>query len=612
MKRVCGAGAAVLAVAALLATPAAATPLPDLLADTDRDGRLTAADERGEDVWTSARGAIALPNVDDDQRRCQVSDADLEAVDITVDRRLAACNDAADSVVNGPADQADLAPMRIGALPGVSTARLTVAPAESARVFVRRDGGFVPLTPENNGVLTAADLKHGVDLAVEGRDVVRDRTVWDAVVTATLEVPGRGTDRVQLRVAPLLVQNDLQPAATVFAGKPGDGPGWPSKAQPWPIADGVPGEWPAFSSSLRAAIGTQVETRFVQGSPGWWKDMWWQDTFEPATVSMPVRDGVQSMRVMIRSANRWRLAGSDGALHTSLRPAGRHLFRHLRGPGVGVVQEFTEQLLPNEDDSLNSTGNIESLPPYRGFPHGRLLYGSAPDRTPNQAFVGLLTGQGQQPPVVIDTSWLLVGHADETVHVIPAPGERGWTLMVADARMAEGMLRDIAGRGLGDTRLFADTQAPHRPTVAGLLADQDFLRGNEDAARHIDRQLSVLMAETGIRPEELVRVPVLWAVDGVRGNGDPLYSAFSPSIPNGLSVTPQRFAAPDPHGPVVDGRDVFRDVTEKALRRNGVAVSWVEDFFWAHLGKGEVHCATNAWRDTGSGRWWEQRGMSGA
>nr|CEL12827.1 Protein-arginine deiminase type III [Kibdelosporangium sp. MJ126-NF4]CTQ98513.1 Protein-arginine deiminase type III (EC 3.5.3.15) [Kibdelosporangium sp. MJ126-NF4] len=594
-------------VTALLATPAAAIPLPDLLADTDRDGRLTAADERGEDVWTASRGAIVLPNVDDDQRHCQVSDAELEAVDIAVDRRLAACHDAADSVVNGPADEADLAPMRIAALPGARTARVTVAPAGAARVFVRRDDGFVALTPENDGVLTAADLKHGVNLAVEGRDVVRDRAVWDGVVTVTLEVPGQGADRVQLRVAPLMLQHDLQPATTVFAGKPGDGPGWPAKAQPWPIADGVPGEWPAFSSSLRTATGPQVETRFVQGSPGWWKDMWWQDTFEPATVSMPVRGGEQSMRVMIRSANRWQLADTDGTLRTSLRPAGRQLFRHLRGPGVGVVQEFTEQLLPHEDDSLNSTGNVESLPPYRGFPHGRLLYGATPNRMPNQAFVRLLTGQGQQPPVVIDTSWLLVGHADETLHVVPAPGERGWTLMVADPRMAEGMLRKIADQGMGGTRLFENTQSPQRPTVAELLADEKFLRGNEDAARHIDRQLSVLLAETGIAAEELVRVPVLWAVDGVSEAGDPLYSAFSPSIPNGLSVTPERFAAPDPHGPVVNGRDVFRDVTEKALRRNGVTVSWVEDFFWAHLGKGEVHCATNAWRDTGDRRWWDKQ-----
>jgi protein-arginine deiminase len=31
----------------------------------------------------------------------------------------------------------------------------------------------------------------------------------------------------------------------------------------------------------------------------------------------------------------------------------------------------------------------------------------------------------------------------------------------------------------------------------------------------------------------------------------------------------------------------------------------VENFFWSHLGGGEVHCATNELRDTRStDRWW--------
>jgi protein-arginine deiminase len=56
---------------------------------------------------------------------------------------------------------------------------------------------------------------------------------------------------------------------------------------------------------------------------------------------------------------------------------------------------------------------------------------------------------------------------------------------------------------------------------------------------------------------------------------------------------------------IVNGRDVFRQATERALRRNGVRVHWVEDFFWAHLGGGEVHCATNALRNTSrTTPWW--------
>jgi protein-arginine deiminase len=81
---------------------------------------------------------------------------------------------------------------------------------------------------------------------------------------------------------------------------------------------------------------------------------------------------------------------------------------------------------------------------------------------------------------------------------------------------------------------------------------------------------------------------------------------------NGLSLTEHQFAAPDPHGPRSNGRDVFRQATERALVRNGVQVHWVEDFFWAHLRGGEVHCATNAFRDTrGATPWWSGSGGSG-
>ncbi|NEA36442.1 protein-arginine deiminase family protein [Streptomyces sp. SID13031] len=85
-----------------------------------------------------------------------------------------------------------------------------------------------------------------------------------------------------------------------------------------------------------------------------------------------------------------------------------------------------------------------------------------------------------------------------------------------------------------------------------------------------------------------------------------LLRASTPGLVNGLSLTGRDFAAPDPHGPKVGGRDIFGQATERALGRNGVRVYWVEDFFWAHLGGGEVHCATNALRDTRStDSWWK-------
>jgi protein-arginine deiminase len=199
---------------------------------------------------------------------------------------------------------------------------------------------------------------------------------------------------------------------------------------------------------------------------------------------------------------------------------------------------------------------------------------------------------------VIDTSWLMVGHADETTHVVRADNTRGWTLAVADPRLAVKLLQEAPG----SERLFADTNSASKPTVGQVLGDSAWMADNEAAAGHIDDQVKILLKATGLKPSELVRLPVLFE----KQKDFRLLRAVTPGLVNGLSLTGRDFAVPDPHGPKVNGRDIFRQATERALAHNGVRVQWVEDFFWAHLAGGEVHCATNALRDTRStDTWWK-------
>ncbi|MGW7681210.1 protein-arginine deiminase family protein [Kribbella sp. NPDC054772] len=568
-------------------------PAARLTADVNRDGLLTHADDAGKGTWTDSRGAIFLPNLDDDEHRCTVDPADLNAPGRAVDDKLAACNDSADDRINGPRDAADLAPLAIDAQRNLSdsaTGNVTITPANKAR-------GFANGRPVST--LTAQDLRRGVRLQLEGRDIVRDPARWDGQITVTLSVTDRGqtsTDAVRMRVAPLMLQNDLQPAQTVLAGKPAKGQGWWGKT---PTHE--PGEWQPFAKTLRqATMSAGARMKFVQGTPEGWQDMWLQDTFEPATASMPAVGSAHTMRILIRSGNVWDLPDTD-----TPRPAGRLLYRDLRGPDVGIVQELADKASPGLDDLLNMGGNIESLPPYAGYPHGRIVYGSG-ERHPDPAFITMVTSQGYQPPVVIDTSWLMVGHPDETTHVVRANNARGWTLAVADPRLAFRLLRDVQRRGGGGQHLFADTNSPHKPTVDEVLSAGQ--ADNEAAARHIDDQLEILLKATGLRADEVVRLPV--AFNKVPGYG--LLTALTPGLVNGLSLTEHQFAAPDPHGPRLNGRDVFRQATERALAHNGVRVHWVENFAWSHLGGGEVHCATNALRDTrGATPWWSGTGGSG-
>ncbi|RSM75924.1 hypothetical protein DMH04_37065 [Kibdelosporangium aridum] len=522
---------------------------------------------------------IFLPNVDDDSRRCPVSPTDLDALGPEVDAKLASCNDAGDDKVNGRQDEADLARLTTSRASGRS-GKITVD--SQARVFVRRGGVF-----DADTRLSEAELRQGVELGVEGRGIIRDPVEWDGWVTVTFTVDGQVKARHRMRVAPLVLQNDLQPATKVFAASPNLGNGLGGAS---PLAAEFPSEWEKFSTPLTQ----EADTQFIQGTPNWWKDVWWQDLFEPATASMPAKHGIQTMRVAIRSANIWQVSGAHGNLVPTPRPSGRLLFRDLRGPDVGVVQQYTVEDRPFITDLRSATGNIESLPPYDGYPQGRMVYGTGKSMQPDVTFITMLTAQGQQPPVVVDTSWLVVGHADETMHVMRANNSRGWTLMVADPRLAVSLLKDAPR----ETRLFEKTSTQYKPSVGELVDNAEFLAGNEEAARHIDEQVKIMLAETGLRADELIRVPVLF-------RKAPLFMAFTPGIPNGLSVTDRVFAAPDPHGPVVGGQDVFRQATERAVAASGIRIRWIDSYLWAHIGGGEVHCTTNAWRDTGSMLpWW--------
>ncbi|WP_185441706.1 protein-arginine deiminase family protein [Kribbella qitaiheensis] len=83
-----------------------------------------------------------------------------------------------------------------------------------------------------------------------------------------------------------------------------------------------------------------------------------------------------------------------------------------------------------------------------------------------------------------------------------------------------------------------------------MLADSNGLAEDEEAARHIDDQVEILLKATGLRRSELVRLPVLFAKNARTG----LLRTMLPGLVNGLSLSSRHIAVPDPHGPKVAGR----------------------------------------------------------
>lgn len=632
---------AVAAAGSVLATPltpafaAPPPPAPDLRADVNRDGRVDVTggtDTAGEDTWTVGRGAVVLPNLDDDTKRCPITGTDGRPLS---DAKLAACNDGSDTKVNGTADAADLARVRSvpmsGLAAGAKGSVKVTAGARHTHVFVKRSGTWVPVTSATR--LTAAELRSGVEFGVEATDVIRDRATWDgrAVIRLSVTSGGRTTsDSVTLRVAPLLTHHHLQNTQQVMVTKV-RGAGEYGRLQRKFVSD--------LAKEVKAAGITKPLVTFEK-----YGDPWAQDFVEPAYVSMTGPGGKRHvMRVLLRSAQ------LD-------REAGRELFEKVRGRDVGVVQ-VADRAQP-DDWSLNSMGNLETIPPYahggRSFPAGRIIMGWRKDsgERPSPAMRTLLKSQGLQDPLLLDTSWLGVGHVDEFVQFLPAGTPRGWRIGIADPQAGLRLLRDAQRDGHGTTKMFsvpglAGAPAP-KETIDQALASRHFVADNTMAAERIAANLEILKRETGVTDAEIVRVPALYtreaetrAADGAdvplprltRLGGDSsladtfqdhgqqkwlaedadratgkaratvMTSAYVPGAVNGVLLGRDRYLAPRQWGPVIGGTDIFTEAVNTAYRQAGLKVSYIDDWYTYHLGMGEVHCGTNTLRDA-SASWW--------
>ena len=198
------------------------TPVIDLRVDNNRNGVIDlddATEDEGEDTWTATNGAIFLANVDDDSYRCPKG---AETASLS-DAELASCYDGADDIVNGESDLLDMARMVVKPWPEApddASAQITLQDpaANYVRVFKNNGGNWdavgFPL------VLTPAEIRAGVELAIEGKDILRDKDAWDGMAHFQLDMdagraPGGGdyqdgSDSVVLRIAPLLLSHHLQ------------------------------------------------------------------------------------------------------------------------------------------------------------------------------------------------------------------------------------------------------------------------------------------------------------------------------------------------------------------------------------------------------------------
>ncbi|MEZ4226524.1 MAG: protein-arginine deiminase family protein [Polyangiaceae bacterium] len=585
-----------------------ASVVVDLRVDVNRDGQISfddPADDDGEDVWTPQAGAVFLPNIDDDAQACPKGGA----ISGITDDQLAQCRDSANEVVDGPEDEQDLARLAVRPWPqapksAIGRVWVDSAAVDQVRLFRRTPNGFqvVPVEQLDDGTsswrawLSAEELATGMELAIEGRDFVRSTTGWNGLVDVHLDVDtgeaGQGivSDVVQMRVAPLMLSHQLQPAEQVFATRVS----WLDNQ--------------AFHAEYDAAVNkAAVAGGIVDNSQN---DHWTQDWMEIGYTTVPAPGGEQRrMDVFMRSTNVYR----PGQPANALRDAGREVYASYHGSNSAAYTPPFEIGHPQQMDSLNSYGNTETIPPHshagKSYPLGRILRGRIDAFYTDPLTDDFFKAQRVQPPVFIDTSWLLVGHVDETLSFLKTDNDLGFIVLANDAALAKKMLEDLVAAGQGDTPMFAGKQwidfdtnknVPAQATVSEVLADTEVMAESKKAEVEVAAQLDAIRTEVGIQDTEIVPAPFLHMSSyGVS-------VAYQPGTVNGQVLSDKVFASPRPHGPKVNGVDPFEKQLEDALAPYGIEVVWVEDWDMLHRLSGEVHCGTNTKRAPLPGVfWWE-------
>ncbi len=573
---------------------AVVTPVVNLIVDSNRDGIAKPGDKDDEDFETAfddKHGASFLPNLDDDNSNKKEDFYD-EAI---------------------PDDKAaqDLAPILVQAwkdVPDGATAKLTVEPADKARIWAKlSDGtwgwlagaqGVCDGVGECNGVgevqFPLDLLKSGAELGLEGRqfrmsasDKDTDPLFWDGQVTVSLTVydkagmpynnaPGtdKGTDKVLLRVAPWLQNGNL------------------SEFDKWTsLSWGNQADAATFNADLdkaQQAVGSKV----TYDKYTYYSDQWTQDWYQTGTVQIPGPNGtVHGMRVY----NARPYSNGPKTLPITI------LKSKFMGPDRIAIKIYKKD---NFGTSFDSHGNHDLLPAYTNgkdsYPLSRILTGSGalPE---TMDFYAAQRVQG--PPVVVDTTWLAVGHCDEILSYAPAKTARGWKLLYANDKMAIDMFTQLQKDGNGKIEVFSGRDVERKgkavttqPTIDSVMADVDLLTSSQGAHVKTDAAVELVKGVVGLTEDELVPIPFLtedWSKNEM--------IAWQPGTVNSMIVY-DHIMAPNTYGPIVNGADVFAKDLQDRLGTDklglgsdgkGMKVHLIDDWYGYHLLMGEVHCGTN-------------------
>jgi protein-arginine deiminase len=540
--------------------------------DADRDGK-------ADDDWTGLalwefgrgkRGTIFFCNNDDDDAR---GDPDNK-----------------DGKVNGGNDIDELAPIvirKVGATaaPGSWKGILEVSAADAKRVriFETRSGGAAEVIgPAKGHTYSFPDLAFTEkELGIEALFFAGEDGGWNGLVVITFRIEDGGSviykQTGMMRVAPWMMPHHLEPAEKVFVVDAG-----------------------GFNSRFRADLGPMVAsagcTLQEHGEPG---DVWMQDCMEIGHSFLPK----QHMPVVMR-------AKRNRPLKTFPKKLIKADFGYEEPSAV-----------PPGNSSFDSNGNLEVTPPVKSragknFPWGRIYFGPGRPREPfDPDVMKFLNEQKVQSPIHVDTAWLAVGHVDEIMTFVPAPGPKGFKLLLASPKLAFDLLKTAVAGGHGSDKMLngrdfngkvaevaiGDFLASGIPGLS--LSHADLKSFNDKAIKHLDGVRKKLGTDISLDPSELVEVPIIFMPNESQRD---LADALTAGMVNMLVIN-KNCIVPKPFGPVVGGVDLFEEDLRGKLAPLGLTVKFIDDWVEYHVNLGEVHCGTNTLRkpDPAKWKWWE-------
>jgi len=440
--------------------------------------------------------------------------------------------------------------------------------ARFARAFILQsspDGSRFVIPPvEVDG---SEARKRGVAIGIEAADFAasdRPPTLEVKVAFETREGRPLHEEKILCSVAPFLLSPCLDPAKEVQVVRTKETEQFVLNLEP-----------------LVEAAGARLEIVADTSIPE--HDIWIQDAVEIGYAT----DGERVMHVALH--------GNRG------RELDRFFARQKLGQDFGVIKKG--DFRGKAAEWIDWYGNLEVSPPVtvkgREFKNGRIYAGTQGERAMHPEVIKLLETQGAQGPVLwLDTSWLIIGHVDETVSWVPSRVGTPYRMMIPSPRLAVEILkqaeRDAPGGILNrGTKREGDKPGEFERPVADALRDESLMAAQEYVQGKIDAVRRTLQEELGVADADIIEIPVLFNTESGRFSGR--YFAETVNMVNGLLLG-NDYIVPDPRGPLVNGTDVLLQAVKDRLEPLGCRVVPLDCFYPYHRWGGEIHCGTNATR----------------